>query len=74
MALNDLPPIWNSESLKEDNEKYEAYHESRDIDFPECPHRRVKFNKGRSELRCPCGAAWSGPRLNELYELLTDNG
>lgn len=36
--------------------------------LPRCKHDKVEFKNG--ELRCPCGSAWSGPNLQELYKAL----
>lgn len=62
---DNLPPP----NFKEDIEKYEAFSESKEVSFQKCSHKNIKFNKG--ELRCPCGVGFTGPRLQELYTLLT---
>ena len=38
------------------------------INFVRCSHSKVSFKNG--ELRCPCGAAWIGTNLHELYKKL----
>ncbi len=55
-----LPPIEDSVF---DGEKQKI-----EIHFNRCKHEKVSFVNG--ELRCPCGSAWSGPNLHELYTLL----
>ena len=50
--------------FKKETDKYEAYEEKRLIDFPKCDHKNSKVVNG--ELRCPCGAAWRGPRIIDL--------
>ena len=61
-----LDPIWDL--LSEDVEKYEALAESKKIKFGNCKHKKAKIVDNM--LRCPCGAAWSGIRLEELQEAL----
>jgi hypothetical protein len=65
MSSKKLPPI----DLKEDNEKFEAHHESKEITFGRCTHKNAHFQNGM--LVCPCGSAWSGNRLDELFDLFT---
>lgn len=60
-----LPPL----NVKEDVEKFDAFSETKEINFTKCDHKQVKFEQGR--LRCVCGSSWEGERLNELFELLT---
>jgi hypothetical protein len=57
-----LPPI--------SEESFDGEHQSTTIpkDLPKCTHAKVSFING--ELRCPCGSAWSGANLHELYTLL----
>lgn len=57
---SNLPPI-PDEAF--DGEKF-----STQVSFPKCNHAKAKFIN--SELRCPCGAAWSGPNLHDLYKTL----
>jgi len=63
--MTTLKPL----NLSEDIEKYEARSETVEVNLKRCKHENVKFESGI--LRCPCGAAWSGPRLDELYRLLS---
>ena len=65
MNSKKLPPL----DLTEDNDKFEARHESKEINFGKCDHHQVHFQNGM--LVCPCGSAWSGPRLQELFDLFT---
>lgn len=59
-----LPPL----DLKEEADKFKALYETKEIKFDRCKHKNVKFQNGM--LVCPCGASWSGPRLQELFDLL----
>ncbi len=59
-----LPPL----DLTEDVTKFEALSEKKEIKFVKCPHKKVKFVDGK--LVCPCGAVWTGNRLNELFDFL----
>ncbi len=61
---SNLPPL----DLEEEK-KFEAFGEKKEIKFEKCSHKNVKFQDGM--LICPCGASWSGPRLNELFDLFT---
>lgn len=61
---SDLPPIDTSEDV----EKYEALAENKEIGHTRCKHNKA-YMSGQ-ELRCVCGAAWSGPRIHELLEIL----
>lgn len=62
-----LPPL----NFSEDVEKYEAFHETKEVAFPVCKHKDTKIKEGR--LRCSCGCAWSAPidKLIELQNLLS---
>lgn len=66
MSSNDLPPI----DVKEDVEKFQALSESKEIKFQGCKHKQAEYDRDRRELRCVCGSAWSGARLNELEQAL----
>lgn len=55
---------WESEK-----NEYEAKTETKEIVFPDCDHKKVKFVDG--SLKCPCGAGWQGARLDDLYKELT---
>jgi ribosomal protein S27E len=66
MASNKkLPPI----DFKED-EKYEAFSESKDVSFNKCTHKNITYNQEHHEIRCTCGSVWTGPQLDVLYKLL----
>lgn len=64
--MDKLPPI----NHKEDVENYNALSESKEIKFESCSHKNIQFNKEKHELRCICGAAFTGERLHELERLL----
>jgi len=53
---------------------FDGEHESaeipRDVPLPKCKHKNIEIISG-SELRCKCGAGWSGGNIKELYKLLT---
>ena len=66
-----LPSIFQSKSLKEDVKKYEAHAEAKNVEFPKCKHKQAGYDRDKGEIRCSCGAAWTGPRLGELYDALT---
>ncbi len=67
--MANLPPL----NHKEDVERYEAYEEKKNVDFKGCKHKEVSFFQDKHELRCVCGASWTGARLHELYKALTKN-
>ena len=50
-----------------DGEK-ESHEIPRDVDLPKCKHKNVIMKN--NEIRCQCGAAWSGHRIDELYKTL----
>ena len=66
--MNDKMPPLTGEAL--DGERYEAPI-PRDIPLPKkCTHKgKVKLISS-TEIRCACGSGWSGPNINQLYELL----
>ena len=55
--------------LSEEVDKYEAKSEQKNVKFKRCVHKGVKYDNGK--LICTCGAVWTGPRLQELFDLLT---
>jgi hypothetical protein len=59
----------NKIDFTEEKKKYEAFEESIELSFKKCKHKNVTYVAG--ELRCTCGASWSGPQLDELYKLFT---
>ena len=63
----ELPDI----DFKEDKEKYQAFEVVTDLSFKGCKHKEVELNDTRTELKCKCGASWTGPQLGELKRLLT---
>lgn len=58
----------HGKDIDEQVKVYKAHGEKHDIKLDKCPHKDVKL-KGNT-LRCKCGAAWSGARIADLYELL----
>jgi len=56
-------------SLRTEMKKHKAFGAYKKVKFKRCNHKKAVITNG--ELRCPdCGAAWSGPRLIELYKKL----
>lgn len=49
-----LPPL----DFREDVNKYEAFSESKEVEFTKCPHKETKIVDGT--LKCKCGCGWSG--------------
>lgn len=66
--MDKLPPIDHSQ-----DKDFQPHQESKEVSFPGCSHKTIQFDKERHELRCKCGVAFTGPRLNELYDVLTRN-
>lgn len=64
---NKLPPI----DSKEDIAKYKALSEEKELNFDKCPHNDLEYKK-QSLICKKCGVSWGGPRLGELYKLLTE--
>lgn len=62
-----LPPI----NHKDDIDSFQAFTEQKEVSFKQHNHKNVYFDDLRHELRCTCGAAWTGERLHELERLLT---
>lgn len=60
-----LPPL-PSDLDKE----YEAVKETTELKFPKCRHKEVRVLE--NELRCKCGAGWSGPNIDQLYRLMKE--
>lgn len=55
------------DQIKEEHEKYEANQEIKEIPKDKCNHKgKVKFIL--NELRCACGAAWSGSGIKQLFD------
>lgn len=65
MSDKKLPPL--SEEAFEHGEK-----EKTEIKFTKCPHDNVQLISG-NELKCKCGAGWTGPNILQLYQLLTSS-
>jgi hypothetical protein len=60
----ELPPL----NLEHEVKKYDAKEVKHTVVLGGCKHKSVKFENG--ELRCKCGASWSGTRLHELEAAL----
>ena len=59
----------NAKEIKEDHKKYETHLENTDLSSDRCTHKGgVEITRG--ELRCKCGASWSGPQIETLFALL----
>lgn len=56
------------EEIDEEVVNYKAKGEKRRVGFRKCKHKQAKVVDG--ELRCSCGAAWSGPRIAELLKVI----
>jgi hypothetical protein len=63
--VGSLKPL----NFQKEQKKYEAFSEERELSFARCPHKQAKMVG--NELRCPCGASWTGPRIRELKKILT---
>lgn len=61
MASPKLPPL--------PDEAFDGEKHTTEIQIPKCPHKQVKIEN--NELRCTCGAAWTGTGIHELYKLMT---
>lgn len=59
------------EDIQKEVEEYDAYAEKKEISTAKCSHKNIKFVSG--ELRCKCGVAYTGPNLDKLYNLLTND-
>lgn len=56
---SNLPPL---------PKKLDGFSEEITLSFPKCNHRGAKLLNGY--LRCPCGACWQGPGIEEIYKIL----
>ena len=63
-----MPSQLKNLDFKEEKERYDIHSEKKDVSFKKCSHKDVEYKDGM--LRCPCGASWSGPRLQELFDNL----
>ena len=55
----------------EDVKRYDAREEKKRVHTPKCRHKELTYAAEKAEVRCKCGAAWSGVRLSELENLFT---
>lgn len=56
-----LPPL----NFKDEVNKYEAFQETKEVEFVACPHKETKIVNGT--LKCKCGAGWSSSIDNLLH-------
>lgn len=42
--------------------------QGKEVEFTKCKHTGARYENG--ELRCTCGASWTGARLGELEKIL----
>lgn len=55
------------DQIKEEHQAYETHLEEKEHNFKQCDHKgKVKIINGT--LKCSCGAGWSGPQLNVLFD------
>jgi hypothetical protein len=54
--------------MKDEHIKFDTHQESTDISTDRCNHKG-KVRIDNNMLRCSCGAAWSGPEINVLFDL-----
>ena len=59
-----LPPL----DFK-DEEQYKPFQEKIEVKVNICKHKNVKYVNSH-EIRCQCGASWSGANISELFNLL----
>lgn len=51
--------------------RFKQFSEKKELNFKRCNHAHAEVIDGK--LICPeCGNAWTGPRLNELIDLLKE--
>ncbi len=60
MSEPKLPPL--------PTDAFDGDKQNTEIKFQRCKHKNATFTG--SEIRCSCGAAWTGPDLHKLYKLL----
>lgn len=59
-----------AKEIKEEHKLYKTKLESTDISTDRCDHKgKVEILNGI--LRCRCGASWSGPGLDTLFDLFS---
>jgi hypothetical protein len=52
----------------EEIEEFDAFNESKKIEFKKCSHRWAKIENG--VLRCDCGSSWEGAGIQQLEKIL----
>lgn len=63
--MSKLPPLPSKL-----DEEYEATKETVELNFKKCNHKEAQIIN--NELRCRCGAAYAGPRLDLLQKLFQE--
>jgi len=59
----------HGKQLDKETKEFKAYSEKTDIPLKGCNHKgKVRLENG--ELRCTCGAGWSGGNIEKLFDLL----
>lgn len=62
-----LPPLNFAKEIKRlDKHDVKVHTEKKNVEFENCNHKQAKIVN--NELRCPCGAVWTGPNLIRLFE------
>lgn len=55
------------DEIAKETKKYKAYSETKELPQTKCDHfGKVKMING--ELRCSCGAGWSGANIDQLFD------
>ena len=58
------------DQIKEEHKLYKTKQESTNISTDRCDHRfKVEIIDG--VLKCKCGASWSGPGLDTLFDIFS---
>jgi hypothetical protein len=55
--------------IKKEHEKFKTHSESYELKTDRCNHKG-KVKMVGNMLVCECGAAWNGPQIDVLFELL----
>lgn len=58
------------EEIKEEKEDFKAHNETSDVPTKRCKHKG-KVRMDGNILKCECGAAWGGPNVQALFDLLS---
>jgi len=64
---SNLPPInFDKEIKRLKKHDINVYSDKKNIKLKNCKHKQAKIVG--NELRCSCGACWSGPNIESLLE------